>query len=89
MKVHPSDPSKDRSFKTVRQLEQVFEPYRKMFRKLNEGKDSSSHHDDSTKKRKTVKTIRDFSTEVGGKGGGKLFIDFCFFAGLVLEPNPR
>jgi hypothetical protein len=62
MKVRLSDPSKDRSIEIVRQLEQVFEPYRMMFKELNEGKESRSHHDISTKEGgRKVKMINCFT----------------------------
>jgi hypothetical protein len=42
-RIHHSDPAADRSMKIVRQLEQVFERYRMMFKKLKERKKKSAH----------------------------------------------
>ena len=67
--------------KIVRQLEQVFELYRIMFKEANEGKDSSAHHNDSAKKRKTVKTIRNCLTVEGGR---KIIHRFLLFGQVGL-----
>ena len=52
IKLHHSDPSMQRRIKIFRPIEQIFEPYRMMFRKMKE-KSSSSHHSVSAKKIKT------------------------------------
>jgi hypothetical protein len=47
----------DRGIKTIRQLEHVFEPYRKVFKELKRKTDrnrSSSNYYVSAKKRKTI-----------------------------------
>jgi len=41
-RTHHSDPAADRSMKIVRQLEQFFERYRMMFKKLKERKKKSA-----------------------------------------------
>jgi hypothetical protein len=66
-KIHPSDPSKHEIVNIVLKLEQVFEAYRMMFKELNEGIESNSLQDVSTRKRKTVKMIKKFLTEGGGR----------------------
>jgi hypothetical protein len=74
----------DTSIRIVRLLEQVFEPYRIMFKELKE-KRSSSHHKAFAKKRKTRQNTK---TLLGCRGeGGELLADFRF-SWVVLEPNP-
>jgi hypothetical protein len=68
-----------RSIKIVRQLEQVFEPYRMMFKELKGGgrEEVSPRYNVSAKKRKTLKDTVTFSS------------DFRFARGRgVLRPNP-
>jgi hypothetical protein len=48
----------DRSIKTVRQLEQVFEPYRVMFKELKEKEKQQPNHNVSAKKRKPLKVLK-------------------------------
>jgi hypothetical protein len=62
---HHSGPSMDRSIRTVRQFKQVFEPYRRMLKELNEKKRSSSHHNVSAKKALKILNMR-FSFGGGG-----------------------
>jgi hypothetical protein len=66
MKMHDSDPSTDRSIKTVRQLEHTFEPYRMVFWELK-GKGSSCHHNVCAKK---MKTLNNYSRIFAFRGGG-------------------
>jgi hypothetical protein len=82
IKIHHSDPSMDRMIRNVRQLKQVFEPYRMMFKQLR-GKTRSSHHNVSAKKRKTLKKIKYCF------GGGQSIIHKCLLFAGVLQPNPR
>jgi hypothetical protein len=53
VKVHHSDPSEDRSFRTVWQLKQAYEPHRKMFKALKEWK--TQHASQCFCKDKTLK----------------------------------
>jgi hypothetical protein len=76
VKIHHSDPAMGMRIKTIGQFEQVFEPCRVMFKGLKGwggGGRSTSHHNVSTKKRKTPEV-------------GQLFTDFRF-SWEVLEPN--
>jgi len=71
-----SDPSMDRRIKTIGELEQVFEPCHMILKGLKGGGGcgrSTSHHNVSAKKRKTLSV-------------GQLFEDFRF-SWEVLEPN--
>jgi hypothetical protein len=43
-RIHHSGPAADRNMKIVRQLEQVFERYRMMFKKLKEEKKKKTAH---------------------------------------------
>ena len=72
VKIHHSDPSLGRRIKIIGELEQVFEPCRMMLKGLGCGR-STSHHNVSAKKIKTLKV-------------GQLFAGF-HFSWEVLEPN--
>jgi len=56
IKVHHSDPSVDRSFRTVPQLKQAYGPHRKMFRALKEWK--TQHASQCFCKDNTLKNIK-------------------------------
>jgi hypothetical protein len=71
----------DRRIKIV-QLEQVFEPYRMLFKEM---KERSNSHQRSAKQRKTK--LKKNPLFLGGGGRGQLFADFPFSRG-VLGPNP-
>jgi hypothetical protein len=60
MNIYHLDPSVDRRIKIVRQLEQVFDPYRMILKELKEK--SSFYH--VCLQRKTTKKL------IGGGGGG-------------------
>jgi hypothetical protein len=72
----------DRSIRIFRQLEQVFEPYRILFKELKERK-SSSHHSVSAKKMETPKNTKTlFSGTVSDSG-------IFAFHGESWNPTPR
>jgi len=73
----------DRSIKIVWELQQVFEPYRMMFKKFKGKKRSCSHRSVFAKKKNPKKYSAFFL------GGGQLFKDFLFPWGEGgLDPNP-
>ena len=74
IKINHSDSSTDRSIRTVRQLEQVFEPYRRMFMEMR-GEKSSSHRSVSVKERNTLRILKHRVIFFLG-GGCQLFADF-------------
>jgi hypothetical protein len=76
----------DRSIRIVRQLEQVFQPYRMTFKELNEKKVAVSHRNVSAKKRKTLKILK--PCFLGGGRGSSNFRGSLLFAG-VLKSNLR
>jgi len=73
----------DRSIKIVRQLKQIFEPYRTIFKELK-GKKKLHLSQSFLQRKKHWKIVRCCF----GGGGGKLCADFRFSQG-VLEPNPE
>ena len=73
----------DRTIRIFRHLEQVFEPYRIMFKELKERK-SSSHRSVSARKREALK--KKYQNIIFGDG--QRFSGFRFSWG-VLEPKPR
>ena len=75
----------DRGIKIFRQLEQVFEIYRVMFKELRGGGESSCDHNVSAKK---IKTLVNAKTLLFFGEGGQLFADFRF-SRWILEPNPH
>jgi len=59
-KISHSDPSTDRSIRNVRQLKQVFEPYRTMFKEVKVKKEATSHLTVSAKESETLKMLKRF-----------------------------
>jgi hypothetical protein len=81
MKIRQSDRSVCRRIRTVRQLQQVLEPYRLMLKSWGKQR-SSSHHNVSAYKIKHYKIL----THPFGVSG-QLFANFSF-SRRVLQPNP-